>query len=174
MRLKAGFEIFYIPELQHFGSKDLLIFLKFLKQMRFGDLLFSILELTEMIATGRPELKNEYTRVVRPGGNPTAMAWIDKVFELGSSDWRGLGNIKNSGFHIRETYEHWDAVKKFSLVPGPEKEIPGCCCAQVICGVLPPSSCTLFGTVCTPENPTGPCMVSGEGACAAAYAYGTK
>lgn len=136
-----------------------------------GDLLFSILELTEMIATGRPELKNEYTRVVRPGGNPTAMAWIDKVFELGSSDWRGLGNIKNSGFHIRETYEHWDAVKKFSLVPGPEKEIPGCCCAQVICGVLSPSFCTLFGTVCTPENPTGPCMVSGEGACAAAYAY---
>ena len=30
----------------------------------------------------------------------------------------------------------------------------------------------LFGTVCTPENPVGSCMVSSEGACAAHYSYG--
>ena len=28
------------------------------------------------------------------------------------------------------------------------------------------------GTVCTPENPVGSCMVSSEGACAAHYSYG--
>jgi hydrogenase expression/formation protein HypD len=30
----------------------------------------------------------------------------------------------------------------------------------------------VFGTVCTPENPIGSCMVSSEGACAAHYTYG--
>ena len=29
----------------------------------------------------------------------------------------------------------------------------------------------MFGKVCTPEDPVGPCMVSSEGACAAAYKY---
>ena len=29
----------------------------------------------------------------------------------------------------------------------------------------------LFGKVCTPEDPVGPCMVSSEGACAAAWKY---
>ena len=33
-------------------------------------------------------------------------------------------------------------------------------------------SCPLFGKACTPADPVGPCMVSGEGACAAAYRYG--
>ena len=42
---------------------------------------------------------------------------------------------------------------------------------QVITGYCPPQECPLFGTVCLPENPVGPCMVSGEGACAAAYQY---
>jgi len=32
--------------------------------------------------------------------------------------------------------------------------------------------CKIFGTVCTPENPVGSCMVSSEGACAAHYSYG--
>ena len=31
--------------------------------------------------------------------------------------------------------------------------------------------CPLFGGRCTPEDPVGPCMVSSEGACAAAYKY---
>jgi hydrogenase expression/formation protein HypD len=35
-----------------------------------------------------------------------------------------------------------------------------------------PRDCKVFGTVCTPENPIGSCMVSSEGACAAYYSYG--
>jgi hydrogenase expression/formation protein HypD len=30
----------------------------------------------------------------------------------------------------------------------------------------------LFGTVCTPENPMGSCLVSSEGDCAAYWSYG--
>jgi hydrogenase expression/formation protein HypD len=38
--------------------------------------------------------------------------------------------------------------------------------------VKKPTDCKVFGTVCTPENPIGSCMVSSEGACAAHYTYG--
>ena len=42
----------------------------------------------------------------------------------------------------------------------------------ILRGVKRPQECKLFGTVCTPENPIGSCMVSSEGACAAHYTYG--
>jgi hydrogenase expression/formation protein HypD len=42
----------------------------------------------------------------------------------------------------------------------------------VLRGVLAPEDCRVFGTACTPEQPIGACMVSSEGACAAAYRYG--
>jgi hydrogenase expression/formation protein HypD len=41
----------------------------------------------------------------------------------------------------------------------------------VICGRRSPEGCPMFGRRCTPEDPVGPCMVSSEGACAAAYKY---
>ena len=38
--------------------------------------------------------------------------------------------------------------------------------------LMNPVDCKLFGSVCTPENPVGSCMVSTEGACSAHYSYG--
>lgn len=137
-----------------------------------ADLLGSVLELTRMLASEKAELINEYTRLVRPQGNPAALKLIDSVFTGAVSDWRGLGKIGNSSYDIKEEYSRWDAVKKFSIVPPEEKEIPGCLCAEIIRGISAPAKCTLFGRSCTPENPVGPCMVSGEGACASAYQYG--
>ena len=136
-----------------------------------ADLLGSILELVRMIGEKRPALKNEYTRLVRTEGNPLALSLMDRVFGVCAADWRGLGRIEDSGYILRKEYAAWDAWEKFFLHPKPEKEIPGCRCAQVIRGVRRPSDCPLFGRVCSPENPVGPCMVSGEGACAAAYQY---
>lgn len=137
-----------------------------------ADLLCSILELTRMLAENRPALKNEYTRLVRPGGNPAALSLMEKVFRPAPSRWRGLGYIDGSGYAIRDEYASWDAMQKFSLKPPAETEIPGCQCAGVIRGVVRPADCPLFGNICSPASPVGPCMVSGEGACAAAYQYG--
>ena len=47
-----------------------------------------------------------------------------------------------------------------------------CECGAILRGVKKPTDCKVFGTVCTPENPIGSCMVSSEGACAAHYTYG--
>ena len=49
---------------------------------------------------------------------------------------------------------------------------PQCLCGPILRGQRQPVDCKLFGTVCTPDNPMGACMVSSEGACAAHYAYG--
>ena len=81
------------------------------------------------------------------------------------------GVIEKSGLGIREEYEEFDAEKKFDIKIEPSKEKSPCRCGDVICGKLSPRDCPMFGKACLPENPVGPCMVSSEGACAAAYKY---
>lgn len=136
-----------------------------------ADLLYSVAELMRMLADGRPGLKNEYVRVVRPEGNPAALSLTDRVFSPCDAFWRGLGCVSKGGFAIREEFAPWDSARKFGFSFSEGAEPPGCCCAQVIRGVVPPTDCPLFGKACTPQDPIGPCMVSSEGACAAAYRY---
>lgn len=136
-----------------------------------ADLVYSVLQLVEMLASHSPKLINEYKRVVRPGGNPAAARMTEQVFTPSDSIWRGLGTVPMGGLSIRESYAAWDAQKKLFLSINTETAASGCQCASVIRGVLSPDRCPLFGTVCTPADPVGPCMVSPEGACAAAYKY---
>lgn len=135
------------------------------------DILCSVAELMRMIKDGKPEVKNEYIRMVRPQGNPAAIRIMEEIFDTCSSRWRGLGIIENSGYRLKEKYAGYDAYRKFSLKRGDDKEIGGCRCGQIIRGVERPKDCLLFGDRCTPAEPVGPCMVSSEGACAAAYMY---
>ena len=136
-----------------------------------GDLLCALYLLLRQLKEGAPRLENEYTRAVSPGGNPAALAAIERVFTPCPSLWRGLGDIEDSGLALREEFSAFDATQRFDL-PEPTEQPTPCRCGDVICGLIQPHQCPLFGTVCTPEEPTGPCMVSGEGACAAAYHYG--
>ncbi|MFR3792848.1 MAG: hydrogenase formation protein HypD [Blautia massiliensis (ex Durand et al. 2017)] len=137
-----------------------------------GDILYSVWRLARLHAEGRPALENEYTRVVRPAGNPAAQAAIDRVFVPADSVWRGLGEIPASGYALRPEFAPWDAAQKFGFAPGPGTEAPGCRCGAVLRGACEPRDCPLFGRTCTPADPVGPCMVSSEGACAAASRYG--
>lgn len=136
-----------------------------------GDLVYSVYRLMEMLVQGKPSLENEYTRLVRPQGNPAALAAMRQVFCPSDSLWRGLGRIPGGGLRLRDEFAAWDAAKKFDFAPGERTDVPGCACGSVIRGVTQPRECPLFGTACTPADPVGPCMVSSEGACAAAYRY---
>ena len=136
-----------------------------------GDILYSVWRLVSMLAENRPALENEYTRLVRAEGNPAARAAVEQVFKPVSGCWRGLGEIPDSCLALKPEYAPWDAARKFGFVPGSETDLPGCRCGDVIRGVCAPAHCPLFGKVCTPADPVGPCMVSSEGACAAAYKY---
>lgn len=136
-----------------------------------GDVLYAVWRLVCMVCDGAPALENEYSRLVSPSGNAAARAAVDKVFQPTDSLWRGLGEIPQSGLALRPEYAPWDAAARFGLVRRAGTEPPGCRCGQVIRGMLHPEQCPLFGKVCRPEDPVGPCMVSGEGACAAAWKY---
>lgn len=136
-----------------------------------GDVLTAVYQLCRQAEADTPRLQNEYTRAVRPQGNPAARAAMQQVFCEADDLWRGLGAIPRSGLALREEYAAFDAARRFDLTADPAAEPAGCRCGEIICGRAEPEQCPLFGTACLPENPVGPCMVSGEGACAAAYKY---
>lgn len=136
------------------------------------DLLKGTLLLLTLISEHKPHVLNEYTRVVRDGGNQHAMDMIYSVFDAGDSEWRGIGVIPGSGLLLKDEYADFDATKKITVdIPEP-KEHPGCRCGDLLRGLILPTECPLFGRGCNPEHPIGPCMVSTEGPCAAYYKYG--
>lgn len=135
------------------------------------DLLQGIVMLVEQIRNGRFEVMNQYRRVVPWDGNAAAMRLMDEIFEPVDATWRGLGLIPLSGLRIRSAWGSHDAERKFSMPRIEVKEHPGCRCGEVLRGVLAPPQCGLFRTRCNPQNPMGPCMVSGEGTCGAYFRY---
>ena len=66
----------------------------------------------------------------------------------------------------------FDAERRFIVAYRAVADHKGCDCGEILRGIKRPPECKLFGTVCTPETPTGACMVSSEGACAAHWTYG--
>jgi len=137
------------------------------------DVMQSTLMLIRQINRGRFEVQNQYTRVVTPEGNEKAQAIVREVFELRRSfEWRGLGEVPYSALKIKEEFAGFDAERRFALTKSTGKDVKGCECPAILRGVKKPTDCTLFGTVCTPDNPQGSCMVSSEGSCAAYWSYG--
>ncbi len=137
------------------------------------DVMQSVLMLVRQLNEGRYEVENEYTRVVTREGNRKAQALVAEVFELRHEfEWRGLGVIPESALQIKEQYACYDTEKRFGLEKIAANDVKGCACPEILRGVKRPTDCRLFGTVCTPENPMGSCMVSSEGACAAYFSYG--
>lgn len=135
------------------------------------DMLEGILMLLREAKAGKTEIENEYTRVVKKGGNKTAQAVLKKVFAVSDAAWRGIGEIPKSGLAIRKEFSAYDAEKHFNIRPNKTAVNKHCLCGEVIKGVKKPEDCRLFAKSCNPENPKGPCMVSSEGACGIHYRY---
>jgi hydrogenase expression/formation protein HypD len=126
--------------------------------------------LTQIIE-GRPAVQNEYSRAVKPGGNPHARELFAEVFDIADEEWRGLGCIPQSGFVPKAALKRFDARAAHGLEMRPAPEPPGCRCGEVVRGAIDPEDCPLFGKACTTGHPIGPCMVSREGSCSAHYKY---
>jgi len=136
------------------------------------DVLLGVYALTDQIASGVIRVDNTYKRAVKPDGNLTALALMERVFEPIDSLWRGFPVIEKSGLEIRERYRNYDAVRKLGLEMPEEDLTPkGCKCEKILRGVNSPKDCSLFAKVCTPHSPVGPCMVGKEGACRIWYQY---
>lgn len=141
------------------------------------DLLMAVFMLAKQIEKNEAKVENEYRRVVKYEGNITAQNMIKEVFLECDVQWRGFPIIEKSGLEIKKEFEEYDARKKFEddlkVLEGKEfKEHPGCKCGEVLRGVISSDECPLFGKVCNPNNPLGPCMVSAEGSCNIVYKHG--
>ena len=135
------------------------------------EILLAVYLLLRQIREGKPRLQNAYPRAVRPEGNVLARRVLQECFEPRDALWRGLGQIPDSGLALKEELRDFDALSRFGITPAAADKPTACRCGEVITGRLGPQGCPLFGKACTPEDPVGPCMVSSEGACAAAYKY---
>lgn len=137
------------------------------------DVMQAIWMLIAQVNEGRAEVENDFTRAVSRDGNLKAQDRMAEVFELRREfEWRGLAVVPYSALMIREKYGSFDAERRFQLDYKSVPDNKACECGAILRGVKRPQDCKIFGTVCTPENPVGSCMVSSEGACAAHYSYG--
>ena len=100
---------------------------------------------------------------------------MDEVFELRDSfEWRGLGRLPKSALKLRPEWADFDAEKRFAMTERAVTDNKACACGAILRGEKTPEQCPLFGRACNPANPIGACMVSSEGACAAAWSYGRR
>lgn len=134
------------------------------------DILQAILEALYQYGKSGSSAINQYKHVVREKGNLLAQNLMNETFTLKDANWRGVGILPQSRLVLKSKYRSFDAEAKFGIRM-PEKEETAksaCMCGEVLKG-MKPQLCPNFGKTCTPENPAGPCMVTGEGACSIAY-----
>ncbi len=137
------------------------------------DILYGVHGILTQLLAGRSEVENQYSRVVTAQGNRRAQQLTAHFLEPTTATWRGLGEIPASALRLRPAHANRDAQARFNLDIAPGRTPPGCACGEVIKGKLDPRDCPLFATTCRPTAPVGPCMVSAEGSCAAAFQYPT-
>jgi hydrogenase expression/formation protein HypD len=135
------------------------------------DVLEAIKMLIDQVRGGKSSVQIQYSRVTTVEGNLKALEIMAKTFEVCDTEWRGLGIIPGSGLKLKKDFEVYDADIKYNVVVEPTLEETGCICGDVMQGISAPIDCPLFGSVCTPEDPVGACMVSSEGSCAASFKY---
>ena len=135
------------------------------------DLIMGTLRLVQLIEEGEIVTENLYREVVTEEGNSLALDFIEELYDVDDAKWRGIGVIPGSGLRLKDKFESFDAEKKFPVEMPEEVENKGCRCGEILRGLITPPECPLFGTVCTPREPVGACMVSFEGSCSAYYKY---
>ncbi|MCD6484381.1 MAG: hydrogenase formation protein HypD [Candidatus Odinarchaeota archaeon] len=138
------------------------------------DILLCVYQILNQIQENNPHVDNEYFRTVKPEGNVKAQRIMYSVFDVVDAAWRGIGVIPKTGLEVKEKYSEHNARKKFEIhLDKPSQDIaPGCSCNKIMLGQIYPNECPMFGKVCTPRKPYGPCMVSDEGTCRIWYKYG--
>jgi hydrogenase expression/formation protein HypD len=135
------------------------------------DLVEGIYRAVCQLEKGAHFVENQYKRVVREEGNLEAQRIIGQVFEVSNRQWRGIGQIPDSGYRLRKEFDEFDAERRFDIEQSPTQIITVCIAGEILRGIKKPFDCPAFGKACTPRDPLGAPMVSSEGACAAYYHF---
>lgn len=136
------------------------------------EILQGLLGLVQQILCGESLVDDSGAVIYSNEENNKARKMVSEVFFATETRWRGLGDIKDSGFVIREELALYDATKRFNVrfFEGHE-QYAACRCSDIISGRSLPPDCPAFGMACTLKNPVGPCMISEEGICASYFKY---
>lgn len=135
------------------------------------DILQGIYAVVDMLEKGQAAVSNQYSRAVQRDGNSDARRAMSDLFRVVDRDWRGLGVIAESGLALNDTFQEYDAERRFAIGHLKRQKPTECISGLILQGRKKPSDCPAFGSRCTPQNPLGATMVSSEGACAAYYMY---
>jgi len=135
------------------------------------DILEGILYLVKQIRNGECILDDTSAFLYSSDEKMEARKMVSEVFFSVDILWRGLGNIEQSGFVIRDELSLYDATKRFNIRFSEGQEQCLCQCSDIISGRSLPPDCSAFGMACTPQYPIGPCMISDEGICASYFKY---
>ena len=135
------------------------------------DLLQGILMVLRQLEESKYKVENQYSRIVKEEGNTEAQKIIHSLFEIKNKTWRGIGEIPESGYEIRQEYASFDADRKFKIKIPEAQGNPKCISGQILKGLKKPFECSQFGKKCKPTTPLGVPMVSSESACATYYHF---
>ncbi|MFZ5643460.1 MAG: hydrogenase formation protein HypD [Bacillota bacterium] len=138
------------------------------------DILTAVHSLLEAIIDDRASTFNCYPRVVKEQGNIQAQKIMERFFTPVDAEWRGFGEIAQSGLAFRKEYSDYDASRRYDTGATLTAPITPCRCGDLLKGKIYPGDCGLFARSCTPATPVGPCMVSSEGTCSVYYRYRGK
>lgn len=138
------------------------------------DILEGIYLCVKQLEEGSCIVENEYKRSVKKEGNVPAQKMLDLVFKIVDRKWRGIGEIPNSGYALRDEFKEYDAELRFNVENIKVDEPKECISGLILQGLKKPDECECFGARCDPEHPMGATMVSTEGACAAYFRYRKK
>lgn len=137
-----------------------------------ADILQAVLMCVIQLEAGTSLVENQYTRSVKPRGNPLAVSLMKKVFTKADREWRGLGVVPEGGLDLRKEWARMDALARFDVKATRSASDSGCLAGEVLTGMISPMDCPNFGVRCTPDSPMGAPMVSSEGACSAYFRFG--
>ena len=135
------------------------------------DILRSLINMVKQIKKGVSQLDNLSSVLYSSEEYTKAKRMVAEVFFAVDTIWRGLGNIEESGFVIRDELSLYDATKRFNIRLSDEQSQCQCFCGMIMSGRGLPPECPDFGKGCTPNHPIGPCMLTSEGICASYYNY---
>ena len=79
------------------------------------DVLDGIRRAVIQLEQGAPRLENAYGRVVSATGNTPAQDMVGEVFEVCDRTWRGIGEIRASGWRLSASYRAFDAEERFGV-----------------------------------------------------------
>jgi len=94
------------------------------------DVMQGVAMLARQVVAGEAKVEIQYSRVVKPQGNPKAREILYRVFQSCPARWRGIGDIPDSGLELRPEYTAFNAAVKVPVTVEEPRDMPDASAAR--------------------------------------------